>query len=59
SPVVAGILFTQGVSLQGVAIVMGAGAVVAAITVFLLGRVQQRKSAQDASPILTKQTCDN
>ena len=59
SPVVAGILFTQGVSLQGVAIVMGAGAVVAAITVFLLGRVQQSKSAQDASPILTKQTCDN
>lgn len=59
SPVVAGVLFTQGVSLQGVAIIMGAGAVVAALAVILLGRVQQQRSVSDISANLTKQTCDN
>lgn len=36
SPIVAGVLFTNGVSLQGVAITLGAGAIVAAITVFAI-----------------------
>ncbi len=36
SPIVAGILFTKGISLQGVAITMGAGAIIAAIAVYLM-----------------------
>ncbi|GGF72534.1 MFS transporter [Alteromonas lipolytica] len=50
SPVVAGILFTQGVSLQGVAVVMGAGALAAAVAVILLGRVQQLHTHQAITP---------
>lgn len=36
SPIIAGILFENGVGLQGVAIVMGTGALVAALAVFLM-----------------------
>lgn len=39
SPVIAGLLFSNGVGLQGVSFVMGAGAIVAAIAVVVLGRV--------------------
>lgn len=36
SPMIAGILFTNGVSLQGVAMIMGAGALIAAFTLFFM-----------------------
>lgn len=38
SPIVAGIMFAGGVSLQGVSIAMGAGALVAALAVFVMHR---------------------
>lgn len=40
SPVVAGLLFTNGVSLQGVAIAMGTGALVATLAIYFLNNKQ-------------------
>ncbi|CAD5282562.1 MFS transporter [Alteromonas sp. 38] len=44
SPIVAGYLFTAGVSLQGVSIAMGTGALVAALSIFCIGIFQHRTS---------------
>lgn len=50
SPVIAGLLFTQGVSLQGVSICLGAGALVAALAVFLLGRAASAQQTASSGP---------
>ncbi|MGO4892727.1 MFS transporter [Flavobacterium sp. W21_SRS_FM6] len=53
SPIIAGYLFTAGVGLQGVAMVMGAGALVSAVAIILIG-FRQKKHGSSPKLVVTQ-----